>query len=120
MNELGEQDAAGLGIDPANQDTHRRHGGGEGEEEREPVHSVRRRAPQKIDHRDVPCGPQEPQHDSGSHRTLGPAQRGEREPGPTDLLEEAGSAPERETNPKAIGRENRRYERSQAEQNSNH
>ncbi len=105
VEELREQDAAGVGVGPGDEDADGGHGGGEGEEERKPVGGVGRGGAKVVDDGDVPGAPKQAEEDGGSEGVAGAAHFWEGETHPADFFEESGDKTESDADEEAIGGE---------------
>lgn len=102
MEELGEENALGIGVGPGDEHPNSGHGGGEDEEKGEPVASVRRGGAEKIDGGKMPEAPEKTEDDGGRERVAPLDQFGEDEPHPADFFEKAGWNAEEDSEPKMI------------------
>lgn len=107
MEELSNQNATCVGVNPGDQDAHGRHGGGEGEKEGEPISPVRRGGSQIIDDWDVPGSPEKAEENRRGESAFGVAHFRESVAHPTDFLEKAGDKTESDTNEKTVRGKNR-------------
>lgn len=103
VEELGEENALGVGIGPGDQHTHRGHGCGEHEEKWNPIVTVGRRSAKKVDHGQMPEAPEQAKGDGGGERASILDQFREGKAHPADFFEDACGDAEEDTEPEVIG-----------------